>query len=434
MNLQKCDLRKIPIANRFIVRALCPFIAAISCTMVISSGFAQEPVNSALLTLDMAVQRTLEQHPQLSVYVHKLEAYQGLVDQAGVGERLQVDMEIEDFAGDDRYQSFDNAQSTLSLRWIAQGARRDSRIQAAQAASSQVEIQHQIAALDLSAQTARFYIKALVEEQRLILAQKTVKQAKNNVAAIKRRVDIGSSPEFEHLQAKAERAQQELEAEDLQHEIVATRYQLAAQWGGERTDFRLLGDVFKIPAMGSVEQQFEQLKQHPSLELFVTQQRIAESEMALARIEANPQWQFSVGVRRYEATEDFGMVAGISVPLGKDRSSEGKIRSLQARQAEYDSESAALQRQMNTRLYVLLQEINHSQHVIETLNQQVIPALSDAQAQATRAFETGRLGYQQWSAIQYKKLAAQQDLLTAYEAIHLQHIELQRLTGTALTF
>ena len=229
-------------------------------------------------------------------------------------------------------------------------------------------------------------------------------------------------------------AQRELEAEDLQHVLTSTRYQLRAQWGGERNDFRLVGELFTIPTLGSVERQFDQLKQNPTLALLATQQRIAESEIELARIEAKPQWQFSVGVRRFEASDDFGMVAGVSVPLGNDRSSTGKIRSLQARQAEFASESEALQRQLDTQLYVLLQEIKHSRHVIETLQKRIIPALNTAHAQATHAYETGKLGYQQWVNLLNKKLGAQQDLLSAFEAIHLQHIELQRLTGTTLTF
>ena len=436
MNLRSLYLQKIPIANRFIgplgLSALPAVIVIGMCSMA-SSVNAQSTSEQALLSLDQAVQLTLDQHPQLGVFQHRREAYRGLVEQVGVGERPSVGLTIEDFGGDGDHNGFDSAQSTLSISWVTQGARIDSRIQAARASASQVDIQQQIKALDLSAQTARLFIQALVEEQRLTFARQAEKQAKNTVAAIKRRVDAGKSPEYERLQAEVEMAQRELEAEDLQHVLNSTRYQLSAQWGGEPNGFRLVGELLKIPAFGSVEQQFDQLKQTPILALLATQQRIAESEIELARIEAKPQWQFSLGVRRFEATDNFGMVAGVSVPLGKDRSSTGKVRSLQAKQAEYANESEALQRQLDTQLYVLLQEIKHSHHVIEALQERIIPALHNAQAQVTRAYETGKLGYQQWITILNKKLGAQQDLLSAFEAIHLQHIELQRLTGTTLT-
>ncbi|MEQ9021521.1 MAG: hypothetical protein RLN82_02040, partial [Pseudomonadales bacterium] len=110
----------------------------------------------------------------------------------------------------------------------------------------------------------------------------------------------------------------------------------------------------------------------------------------------------------------------------------GKIRRLRAQQAEYGVETQALQRELDTQLYVLLQEIKHSRHVIETLQEQIIPNLEEAERQAEQAFNAGRLGYQQWSVILNKKLDAQQELLSAFESIHLQHIELQRLTGTSL--
>lgn len=434
MNLRSFSLQKIPIANRFMGPfRLSLIVLAVTC-LTVSAVHAQSESEPTLLSLEKAVQLTLEQHPQLGTFFHQREAYQGLVEQVSVGQRPSIGLTIEDFGGDGDYNGFDSAQSTLSISWVMQGARIDQRIRAAQVTATQVEIQRQIKALDLSAQTARLFIQALVEEQRLTLARQAQQQARNTVAALKKRVDAGKSPEFERLQAEVEMAQRELEAEDLQHVLASTRYQLRAQWGAERNDFRLVGELLTIPTLGSVEQQFDQLKQNPTLALLATQQRIAESEMELARIEAKPQWQFSVGVRRFEASDNFGMVAGISVPLGKDRSSTGKIRSLQARQAEFASESDALQRQLDTQLYVLLQEIKHSRHVIETLQKRIIPALNTAHAQATHAYETGKLDYQQWVNLLNKKLGAQQDLLSAFEAIHLQHIELQRLTGTTLTF
>lgn len=437
MNLRHIDLHKIPIADRLLMRMLLRTFSALvvggACLTALFVN-AESETEQAILSLDQAVQLTLEQHPQLGVYLHRREAFQGLVEQVGVGERPTVALTVEDFAGNGDLNGFDRAQSTLSISWVTQGTRIDTRIQAARVAASQVDIQQQIKALDLSAETARLFIQALVEEQRLTLAQQASQQARNTVTAIKRRVEAGKSPDFERLQAEVELAQRELDAEDLQHVLTSTRYRLSAQWGDSRKDYRLVGALLKMPVVDDIEQQFEQLKKSPSLALLATQQRIAASEIELARIEAKPQWQFSLGVRRFEATDDIGMVTGVSVPLGSNRSSVGKIKSLLAKQAEYASESEALHRQLDTQLYVLLQEIKHSQHVIETLQARIIPALNTAQAQATRAYESGKLGYQQWTAILHKKLSAQQDLLSAFEAIHLQHIELQRLTGTTLTF
>jgi len=442
MNLPSIDLVKIPTASRLLSRFLLASLLALAVTGIcLASPSVKEqaaPPEPAL-TLDQAVQLTLEQHPQLNAFLHRRKAFQGLIDQVGVGQRPTISFRVEEFAGSGELEDFNSAQSTLSINWISQGTVIDSRVQSARTAASQVDIQQEIKALDLSAQTARLFIQTLVAKQRLTLTQQAVDQARLRADEIKKRVVAGRSPEFEHLQARVYFSQRQLEAEDQLHELDALYYRLSRQWsakqhGQKRRGFRLVGELYKTPLLDDTKRQFDRLAENPSLLLLATQQRITQSEIELARIESRPQWEFSVGARRFEATDDVAMVAGVSIPLGNDRSSTGKIARLHARQAEYGSESDALKRQLDTQLYVLLQEIKHSQHVIEALQKRIIPALNQAQEQAQRAYENGQLGYQQWTTIVQQQLGVQQALLSAFEAVHLQHIELQRLTGTTLTF
>jgi cobalt-zinc-cadmium efflux system outer membrane protein len=442
MNLPSIDLIKIPTASRLLSRFLLASILTLSIAdicLATPSGKEQAVSPEPALTLDQAVQLTLEQHPQLTAFLHRRNAFQGLIDEVGVGRRPTISLRVEEFAGSGERENFESAQSTLSINWISQGTLIDSRVQSARTAASQLDIQQEIKALDLSAQTARLFIQTLVAKQRLTLTQQAVDQARLRTNEIKKRVDAGKSPEFEHLQARVYFAQRQLEAEDQLHELDTLYYRLSGQWsakqlGQKRRGFRLVGELYKTPVLEDTEHQFDQLAENPSLLLLATQQRITQSEIELARIESRPQWEFSVGARRFEATDDVSMVAGISIPLGNDRSSAGKIARLHARQAEYGSESDALKRQLDTQLYVLLQEIKHSHHVIETLREQIIPALNLAHKQAQRAYENGQLGYQPWTTIVQQQLGVQQALLSAFEAVHLQHIELQRLTGTTLTF
>ncbi len=442
MNSLNIDLIKIPTASRLLSRFLLASLLTLPVTSIcLAAPSVKEQLapSEPALTLDQAVQLTLEQHPQLNAFLHRRNAFQGLIDQVGVRQRPTISLRVEEFAGSGERENFESAQSTLSINWISQGTVIDSRVQSARTAASQVDIQQKIKALDLSAQTARLFIQTLVAKHRLTLTQQAVDQARLRADEIKRRVDAGRSPEFEHLQARVYFAQRQLEAEDQLHELDALYYRLSGQWsakqrGLKRREFRLVGELYKTPVLDDTKRQFDRLAENPSLLLLATQQRITQSEIELARIESRPQWEFSVGARRFEATDDISMVAGVSIPLGNDRSSAGKIARLHARQAEYGSESDALKRQLDTQLYVLLQEIKHSHHVIETLREQIIPALNLAQKKAQQAYENGQLGYQQWTTIAQQQLGAQQALLSAFEAVHLQHIELQRLTGTTLTF
>ena len=155
--------------------------------------------------------------------------------------------------------------------------------------------------------------------------------------------------------------------------------------------------------------------------------------MELARIDAKPQWQFTAGVRRYEASDDFGVVAGVSIPWGDSNRNAGTLAALQARQDVLASEQTALMQTLDAQLYVLLQEMAHSQHVINTVQTAIVPTLEQALTEASNAFEQGQLSYNQYSGVRRELLSAQSRLLEAFESLHLQHIEIQRLTGTSIS-
>ncbi len=435
MNFSYLRFFKKPIADRlFVKHRLGKLTVGVITCFVFSGTHVSASENTEVLSLSEAIQLTLEHHPKLTTFVHKIEAAKGLIDQAGVSERANIHLTVEDFAGSGEFSSFDGAQTTLSIDWLLQSHVIAGRVKSAQAASGQQIIEQQITALDLSAQTSRLYIQGLVEKQRLSLAEEAVQQARDTLSAIGKRVTLGKSPEFERLQAEVTLAQRELAVEDLHHTLLTTFYALGAQWSNFDHRYDLSGDLFKIPQLADADEKFEQLLTHPALDLLVTKQRIAASKVELSRIQAKPQWRISTGIRRFEATDDFGLVAGLSVPLGKDRSSEGKIRRFYAQQEEYIAEYTTLHQQLKTQLYSLLQEIKHSTHVIDALEQKIIPSLTDAENLALSAYESGKLSYTQWSDILNKKLIFEQELLTAYETIHMQHIELQRLTGTSLSF
>lgn len=437
MNVNVLCVPLMPIGNRF--KGFCTarnrlIVATIACCCTMSFALAESQIKATNLTLNRAIQLTLDEHPHLSSFVHRQAALQGVVEQAGAAERPKVGLMVEDFGGEGELSGFDHAQSTLSISWLLQGARVNQRINVAQMSASKVEVERNIAALDLAAQTARLFVQAVVNEERLKLAQQAVTYANTTIRNVKKRVSAGKSPEFEQLQAEVELAKRKLVLEDLEHEIDASLYELKAQWGGEHNAYLLEAQLERLPTVASVDQQFDLIKQNPALSLLATQARIQESEYELARIEAKPLWEFSVGVKRFEVTENMGLVAGVSLPFGRDRRSEGKMRSIQAQQSERVSEVKALERELSTQLYVLLQEIQHSQHVIQTLQEKIIPLLRKALMQAESAYASGKLAYQPWVSLLNQQLAAEQDLLNALEAIHLQHVELQRLTGTTLTF
>tara|TARA_R110002153_G_scaffold249448_1_gene405762 strand:+ start:18101 stop:19414 length:1314 start_codon:yes stop_codon:yes gene_type:complete len=432
--LNFCLIKK-PIVARFLVlNKRCIYLTLAAVLLILPQlAHSQEVNNKDALDLSQAIGFALSEHPEMAVFIHQRDALNARVKQAKILPRPTIGLTIEDAMGTGTHSNFDAAQSTLSIAWVLEQRAINSRVDVAKNAATQVDFERDIKALDISAHTAKLFIEALILEQRLQLAKLAEQQADGALSAITRRVKAGKSLSIEQLQSEAELVRRSLEVEDLEHELEASRYQLVAQWGGEPNQYVPQGDLLDVPVIENLSTQLAKLKAHPALLAFANQQRVAQSQIELARIEAKPKWQVSAGIRRYESTDDFGLVASVSIPFGNDARSLGEVQVIQAKRAEYQSQADVLARKLNTQLFVLLQNMKHSKHVIDTLTERVIPLLEKASEEASKAYDIGRLGYLEWTSIRQELLSTQAQLLDAYQAIHLQHIEIQRLTGASLS-
>jgi outer membrane protein, heavy metal efflux system len=422
--LRKRNVKK-PIDSRF-----CAMLMGVSFTLSVA---AEPTATPPVISLSDAVTLTLNHHPDLQSLVSQELVWQGRIQQAGIGERPQIALAIEDAMGTGEHSAIKSIQSTLTFSWLLQQEQIDSRVNAARSETGKLALEQQIKALDLSALVAKHFIDILVKQERLKLHQMAAFQAKELVQAISRRVNAGKSSSVEMQLAKAELLRRELAVEDVEHELKASQYQLASLWGKPDSHYQLRGDLLDIPSVPAVDNQLTLLKQNPRLQQFASAQRIAQSQMELARIEAKPQWQFSAGIRRYEATDDVGLLAGVSIPWGDSNRNAGTIASLQAQQEVLANEQTALMQKLDAQLYVLLQEMAHSQHVINRVRAEIVPTLEHALTAASTAFDQGQLSYSQYSDVRSELLSAHTQLLDAFESLHLQHIEIQRLTGTSLS-
>ncbi len=416
------ESRGLVSARRMILALLLPFVAG---------AHAEPPQAGAPLLLDEAIRMSLQQHPGLAAFAHRREAVEGLVTEAGFGARPEMRIEVEDALGTGDLRGFRSAQTTFGITWLLDGEVVESRVRAARSTASLVDVERESQALDIAARTASLFVSDLAEQARLELADVALQLSRRSLESAQQRVQAGKASRVERLQAEAQLSQRELEREDLAHRLKAGRYQLAAQWGGGAAR-QPSGDLNAVPVVADFAQQLEALRNTPALRAFATRQRIAESEIELARIEAKPRWQVSAGIRRSETLDDYALVAGVSIPFGQAGRGSGRAQTLRAQQAEYEAEAKALEHRLDSQLYVLLLEIEHGRHVVDALTGRILPALDKAQVEATRAYDQGQLGYQQWQAIRQDWLTARMGLIDVLEETHLQHIELQRLTGASL--
>jgi len=226
----------------------------------------------------------------------------------------------------------------------------------------------------------------------------------------------------------------ELALEDIEHEILSAQRLLAAQWGETNFQFnRVSGALTKLPQVQSFSSLEDQLKSSPETQWFLTQERALDAEIALAKSEARRRLQFNTGVRHYQESDDFGAVLTMSLPLGGEKRNRGKIASFTANQNRIQSEAAANQVVLRAKLFSLHQELLHSQHIVQTLENKILPKLKAAEKELRDGFQLGKYSYSEWSIVQNELVEANLRLIETSVVAHLNAIEIERLTGQSLS-
>jgi cobalt-zinc-cadmium efflux system outer membrane protein len=186
-------------------------------------------------------------------------------------------------------------------------------------------------------------------------------------------------------------------------------------------------DIISFAALKSL------INNNPALAKYLSIERVKEAELKLAEEQRDPKWTFNTGVRRYEGSGDYGVVAGISIPFGGRNRNQGRIAEVRAELSQHQSEADALRIRIETSLFSVYQQLEHSKHVAQALNAEIIPRLEKALAETRRVYNAGKYSYLEWRAVQNELLDAQSALLDASLAAHLNKIEIERLTGAQIT-
>jgi cobalt-zinc-cadmium efflux system outer membrane protein len=225
-----------------------------------------------------------------------------------------------------------------------------------------------------------------------------------------------------------------LEREDLEHELQTSVRWLAAQWGETRPAImRVQGNITELPEPDSFAELLARVDQSPNLRRFLSERRLREAELRRIEADAKPNWRLSAGVRQMQMTDDQALVAGITIPLGANKRNEGNVATARAELARSDADRVVTRVQIETRLFALYEELKHSLHRAITLRDDILPRVESALAETQRAYELGRYSYFELRAAQDDTLQARTEVTVALIDAHRNILEIEALTGAALS-
>jgi len=184
-----------------------------------------------------------------------------------------------------------------------------------------------------------------------------------------------------------------------------------------------------LPILPQLADVLTQLQQAPQLKWWLTQNRLLDSQLQLAKALGQADLTLGAGLRRNEQSNDNAFVLQISMPLTLENPNQGAIRSSEAL-----AEQAKLQQHQNMQQLQLQIERSHLQltqfsEQIGDYQKAIIPLAQKVLDQMLAGYQQGVFDMTDLLAAQQEILLAKRTIIDLQYALHLQLLELERLTG-----
>jgi cobalt-zinc-cadmium efflux system outer membrane protein len=416
-------------ASRYLLRLLCCLLIGSQTTLVQAA-----PANQTL-TLSTALDRAMNKNPSLRVFDFRNAALDGQLAKANLTPAFGISLEAENFAGSDELNDFDGAEISVSLSSVLEmGDKRKARRGMVTGSRSLLDAQRQVAALELLAELTRRYVEVLAAQHQLGLAKETNELARQTLAIVSTRAEAGATPEAEVKRAQAETSQAQLTLLASQQQLDYLKVSLAALWGERTANFATVdGDLFQFGKDIAFTTLYTRVENNPAIQLLAARQRLNDAELRLAKTQSRADISWSVGVRRFQESDNAALLAGVSMPLFSSKRNTGAVSAAQARRHVTAAEKDILLLTMHTQLYRAFHYRQQAIFAVSELQNNIIPALQEALSATQQAYQQGRYSYREYASAKQELLSAQRSLIETATAALNYATEIEQLTAEPLS-
>jgi len=407
--------------------SVCPHFIAVFSALTLC---ADEAAPLRTLTVEECLSRVAERSPDLKAGAYRTEAAASRAKQAALRPNPRLETEVENVAGTGDARGFQAAESTVSLvQEIEWGGKRQSRTAAAEAeadASRAGEAALRHAALF---EARRAVLAVLLSQEKLRLGEETLALVRETESGVLAREQAGKATAVDAERARAERLRAELDVQASRTEQRDAVRELALCWGETEPAFDAVAGSLAVPASAELpplDGLVVRAANHPALLAADAQARLAEANVRVAQAARKPNVELATGLRRFEAFDGLGFVAGVGVELPLFNNNRGALRA-----AERDAEAARLDavavRLKNEgfvrRLYAKLRALADRE---AQLRATVVPSAERTLTLVREAYAQGKVGQLDVLEARRSLAEAQLDALTAAAEYHACRIELDQ--------
>jgi len=392
-----------------------------------ASAEPKAPARARAITLEQAVARALDAAPSLKSRQELVAAADANIRQSGVLPNPTLDVELENFAGSDRFEDFEQSELTLGIRQrIERGGKVTGRLSIAQAEQQAAALEMQRTRANVVFEARRAFIEVFAATAALSNAEDRLKAASQIERMAARRVLSARDPVTVRLRAEIQTAEARTARDQAAHDLHNAKRTLSLLWGDG-------DDAFEIDGASLREMPAELPKQVRAASADVRAREIAADRAAarLASEKANayPDLSVGVGVRRFEDGGDLAGVLSVSVPIAVFDDNQGNIDRAAAERRAAELDVADAKQRHAIELVRLEEEAARSRAALEMLRSELLPRAKSALAAARRGFEAGAFSYQEIAEAQRILADLNGREVVALQELHLAHANLDRMAG-----
>jgi cobalt-zinc-cadmium efflux system outer membrane protein len=392
------------------------------------------PGLSSAITLSTAVNRTLEASPELQPYPYHIRALDAEAQQAGFKPNPQLNAELENVLGTGENRMLKNAAMTLSLSQLIElGHKAERRVEVIDRQTAAFEQEYQVKRLDVVAAMMRDFYNSLRLQQLIDWNQQRIQSEKDAVKVIQLRARAGVVGQADVLRMQLRLAQSQARQAELEEQHSQSLSVLASNWADE-PDFDVVdGELRQIPTLPQTAALKDALLATPDYLLARAQTRINEARLSLAEAQSQADITVGAGIRRLQDTHDTALLFSFSMPLQWHDKNQGNIARAQARYQERLANETLLKSRLEVALSRIHNAMKNNLSQLNRLDADLRPVADRLLSEVQRGYKLGQYDVLQWVDAQQELFTIERQLIEAQHAVHLQFLELERLSGASLT-
>ncbi len=387
------------------------------------------------LTLHEALLLTLSQNPELKTFSWQIEARQGEAQQAQVLPNPELGIEVENILGEDDRRGFKAAETTLELSQLIElGGKRQQRIQIANLKQELADWDLDEARLATIATSSQTFFACLSAQSRVQLTRENLQLSEKVFKTVQLRVQAGKASPITENRAQMTVRQNQITLKKEQRKLTAAQRRLAAGWGADQPHFnKTAGKLENISPPPAWPILLKQLEQNPEIARQNTEFELQESQLNLAEAYGVPDMTLGGGIKRYEESEDYTFLLGVSFSLPVFDRNSGAIRSAQAETSISRGKGVSTATRLKTSLRENYELLMAAYEEADSLQNLILPTAEANFSAADYGYRQGQFKFIEVLIAQKTLFEIREQLIASLSEFHTHRLNIEQLTGQKLT-